>query len=98
MRYPIAIETGTGTASFGVIVPDLPGCFSAGDTYEEAIAGADEAVAVWINAALDAREAIPSPSSLDRVRAHPSYTGWTFDHVVLDSTLLADVVERSKRT
>jgi HicB_like antitoxin of bacterial toxin-antitoxin system len=27
MRYPIAIERGTETAAYGVVVPDLPGCF-----------------------------------------------------------------------
>lgn len=32
MHYPIAIETGTMEHAFGVVVPDLPGCFSAGDT------------------------------------------------------------------
>ena len=32
MRYPVAIEPGTETEAFGVVVPDLPGCFSAGDT------------------------------------------------------------------
>ena len=32
MRYPVAIETGDAKHAFGVVVPDLPGCFSAGDT------------------------------------------------------------------
>ena len=32
MRYPIAIEPGDDTHAFGVIVPDLPGCYSAGDS------------------------------------------------------------------
>ena len=32
MRYPIAIELGDEAQAFGVVVPDLPGCFSAGDT------------------------------------------------------------------
>lgn len=27
MRYPIAIELGSDTATYGVVVPDLPGCF-----------------------------------------------------------------------
>ena len=40
MRYPIVIEPGGETTAFGVIVPDLPGCFSAGDTLDEAILGA----------------------------------------------------------
>jgi hypothetical protein len=35
MRYPVAIEPGHDTAAFGVVSPDLPGCFSAGDTLDE---------------------------------------------------------------
>ena len=34
MEYPIAIEPGDKTSAFGVIVPDLPGCYSAGDKSE----------------------------------------------------------------
>lgn len=44
MLYPIAIEPGDETHAFGVIVPDIPGCFSAGDTLEEAYANAKEAI------------------------------------------------------
>jgi predicted RNase H-like HicB family nuclease len=42
MRYPIAIELGDETHAYGVVVPDLPGCFSAGDTLYEAISNAKE--------------------------------------------------------
>lgn len=63
MRYPILIEEGTETAAFGVVVPDLPGCFSAGDTLDEALDAVKEAAA-WIDAALDAGRSIPSPSKL----------------------------------
>jgi predicted RNase H-like HicB family nuclease len=45
MRYPIAIEPGTESTAFGVVVPDLPGCFLAGDTLDDAMAGAEEDVA-----------------------------------------------------
>ena len=45
MRYPIAIEPGSEMTAFGIVVPDLPGCFSAGDTLDEALAGAEEAAA-----------------------------------------------------
>ena len=48
MRYPVAIEPGTEVEAFGVVVPDLPGCFSAGDTMEEAMAKAEEAITAWI--------------------------------------------------
>lgn len=94
MRYPIAIEPGTKTTAFGVIVPDLPGCFSAGDTLDTAIAGAEEAAAAWIDATLDAGGSIPPPSSLDALRDDPAYAGWTFGVITLDPALLDDTVER----
>jgi predicted RNase H-like HicB family nuclease len=42
MKFTIAIEVGTKKSAFGVVVPDLPGCFSAGDTIEEAFDNARE--------------------------------------------------------
>ena len=93
-RYPIAIEPGTEHTAFGIVVPDLPGCFSAGDTLDEAMIGVEEAVAAWIDTALDAGEAIPSPSSLDVVRTIAAYAGWTFAVVSVDPGLLDDTIER----
>ena len=94
MRYPIAIETGSETSAFGVIVPDLPGCFSAGDSLDEALSGAEEAVAAWIDATLDAGQAIPLPSPLDALRDNPDYAGWTLGVVAVDPALLDDTTER----
>ncbi len=94
MRYPIAIEPGTETTAFGVVVPDLPGCFSAGDTLDEAMSGAEEAAAAWIDATLDAGGAIPAPSSLDSLRANKDFAGWTFGVITLDLALLDDSIER----
>lgn len=94
MRYPIAIEPGTETTAFGVVVPDLPGCFSAGDTLDEAMSGAEEAAAAWIDATLDSGGAIPAPSSLDSLRVDTGYAGWTFGVITLDPALLDDSIER----
>jgi predicted RNase H-like HicB family nuclease len=94
MRYPIAIEPGTETTAFSVVVPDLPGCFSAGDTLDEAVAGAEEAAAAWIDASLDAGEAVPAPSNLEAVSRNPDYAGWTFGIITLDPALLDDTIER----
>ena len=58
MRYPIALEPKTVKSDYGVVIPDLPGCFSAGEILEEAIAGAEEASLAWVDAAFDAGEAI----------------------------------------
>ena len=84
MHYPIVIEPGTETTAFGVIVPDLPGCFSAGDTLDEAIVAAGEAAAAWIDAALDKGGSVPAASPLDRVQESPEYRGWTFGIISLD--------------
>lgn len=94
MRYPIAIEPGTETTAFGVVVPDLPGCFSAGDTLDEAMAGAEQAAAAWIDATLDAGGALPRPSTLDQLRHHPDFAGWTYGVITLDPALFDDVSER----
>jgi predicted RNase H-like HicB family nuclease len=94
MRYPIAIEPGSETTAFGVIVPDLPGCFSAGDTLDDAIAGAEEAAAAWIDATLDAGNPVPPPSRLEAVQGNPDFAGWAFGVITLDPALLDDTSER----
>lgn len=94
MRYPIAIEPGSNSTAFGVVVPDLPGCFSAGDTLDEALVGAEEAAAAWIDAALDAGTAIPPARSLDTLRLDPDFDGWAFGVISLDPALLEDTIER----
>jgi len=84
MHYPVAIENGTDTEAFGVVVPDLPGCFSAGDTLYQAFVQTEEAITGWIETALDAGQEIPKPSSIEALRkAHPEYEGWTWGLVRL---------------
>ena len=94
MRYPVAIETGTHATAFGVAVPDLPGCFSAGNTIDEAMDNVEKAIDLWIEAALEAGREIPPPSTLDAAKAMPEYAGWTFALVAVDPASLDDCVER----
>ena len=94
MRYPVAIEPGHADQAFGVVVPDLPGCFSAGDTLDEAMSGVEEAAAAWIDATLDAGGALPPPSDLDALRGRPEFAGWSFGVVTLDPAILDDTTER----
>jgi predicted RNase H-like HicB family nuclease len=95
MRYPVAVEPGTDTAAFGVVVPDLPGCFSAGDTLEQALIQTEEAIAAWIDAALDAGEDIPPPTSIDLLRKrHKDWKKWIWALVKVDPAVLDDTVER----
>lgn len=94
MRYPIVIEPGSETTAFGVIFPDLPGCFSAGDTLDEAIQNASDAAALWIENALDSGEKVPEPSSFDEVRSNSEWKGWIFALVDVDPMLFDTSAER----
>ena len=94
MRYPVAIEPDSETTAFGVVVPDLPGCFSAGDTLEEAFQNAEEAASAWIDATLDSGASIPAPTSLTALRDKPEYAGWILGIITIDPTVLDDTIER----
>ena len=59
--YPVYLETDDDFASFGVVVPDLPGCVSAGDSVEEALAMAKEAIEFHLEGMVDGGEAVPNP-------------------------------------
>lgn len=54
---PLSEEDGGG---FVAIVPALPGCMSDGDTPEQALTNAYDAVASWIEAAEKAGRTIPA--------------------------------------
>ena len=76
MKYPIAIEPGNATTAWGVVVPDLPGCFSAADSgIDEAITNAQEAIEIWIETALDLGQTIPAPSSITVLQKKPEFKG-----------------------
>jgi len=52
-----------------VVVPDLPGCFSAGDDLDEALAGAEVAAAVIMSSALRGRPiAVPSATRWPQIK------------------------------
>ncbi|KZC37454.1 MULTISPECIES: type II toxin-antitoxin system HicB family antitoxin [Rhodanobacter] len=94
MKYPIAIETGSETTAWGVAVPDLPGCFSAGDSPDEAYTKAREAIELWLNAALDTGQPIPKAKTLEEHMADPEYKGWAWGVIEIDLADFDDTVER----
>lgn len=77
MKYPIAIEPGNDTTAWGVVVPDLPGCFSAADDgIDQAIKNAEEAIGLWIEDAISNGESIPKPSNITDLQKTGEYDGW----------------------
>jgi predicted RNase H-like HicB family nuclease len=94
IRYAIAIEPGTDRTAWGVAVPDLPGCFSAGDTLDEALDNAHMAVEAWIDAVIEDGGAIPPPHPMEEHYADPEFAGWTWGIVEIDPMRLDTSVER----
>jgi predicted RNase H-like HicB family nuclease len=94
MRYPIAIELGDDKHAYGVAVPDLPGCFSAGDTLDEAIVNAEEAILLYLEDTADADKAPPAPSALEKLRRGKHWRGWTWGVVDVDIAKLSTKATR----
>lgn len=94
MRYPIAIEPGDDKHAFSVVVPDLPGCFSAGDTLDEAVDNAKESIELWLETVIDDGGAIPEPRLITEHQADPEFSGWIWALVAVDLAELSDKVER----
>ena len=78
MKFTIAIEPGTRKAAFGVAVPDLPGCFSAGDTVEEAFDNAREAIEAHCEVLAEEGKSIPTPRPMSTWQKDSEYRGWTW--------------------
>lgn len=78
MKFPIAIEPGTENFAWGVVVPDLPGCFSAGDTAEDAFENAVEAINAHCELLAEDGMDIPNPKPLAIHQANPEFAGWVW--------------------
>lgn len=71
--YPAVIERGDDGA-FGVLFPDLPGCFSAGDTADEAARMAEDALTLHLEVLADTGRPIPAASAVDAITVAPEVT------------------------
>jgi len=72
MRYPVAIHKDPDS-DYGVSVPDLPGCTSAGSTIDEALVMAKEAILGHIEVMAEQGYAIPESGSIEQHRTDPDY-------------------------
>jgi predicted RNase H-like HicB family nuclease len=76
MKFTIAIEPGTKDTAFGVVVPDLPGCFSAGDTVEDAFDNVREAIETHCELLAESGSDFPVTKSMSDWQNDPEYAGW----------------------
>ncbi|WP_111857843.1 type II toxin-antitoxin system HicB family antitoxin [Acinetobacter sp. CFCC 10889] len=84
MLYPIAVEKGDDTKAYGVIVPNIKGCFSAGDTFEEALSNAKEAIASHLEILAEDKEEIPLASEVSAFLNNDEYQGYIWAVIDID--------------
>ena len=93
MKYPVLIHK-ESSSDFGVTVPDLPGCYSAGITMEEALESAQEAVLTHVEGLMMDQEPIPTPSSVESLLPEWNEKGAVWALVPVDLSVLS---KRAKR-
>ncbi len=79
MKYLVAVHKDPDTG-FGVTIPDVTGCFSYGDTFEEALDNAKEALAEHLEILAEDGVDIPIPGDQAEHLANPDFEGalWAF--------------------
>jgi len=61
IKYELIIYWSDEDGSFVVEVPELPGCMADGETYEQALANAQQVIEEWIETAGELGRPIPEP-------------------------------------
>ncbi len=88
MKFPIVIHKDP-SSSYGVTVPDLPGCFSGAETAEDAIDASHEAISGHIECLLMDRQPIPEKDPLEAHFANEDYVGGIWAMIDVDLSQLS---------
>jgi predicted RNase H-like HicB family nuclease len=84
MRFPVVLHTDDGT-KFGVTVPDLPGCFSGGDTIDDALDSVREAIDLHLEGLTEDGEVVPTPRAIAEHEASGEFTDGIWAIVEVDT-------------
>ncbi len=79
--YIALVHKDEGT-SYGVSFPDVLGCISAGDTFEEAVANAAEALDGHLALMRADGDAVPAPRSFEELKRDPIFLSDAADAIV----------------
>ena len=94
MDIPIVIHKDE-TSVYGVTIPDIPGCYSHGDTIDEAMKNARAAIHSHIETLLELGETADINSSdIEELRNNATYAGGVWALVNIDMSLLDTRTER----
>jgi predicted RNase H-like HicB family nuclease len=87
MNYPIVIHKDKDS-DYGVVVPDLPGCFSAGKTLDEALVMAKEAIELHLEGLVEEGQPVPEPGRIEDYRSRSDLKGGIWATVSIDPSNL----------
>jgi predicted RNase H-like HicB family nuclease len=73
MLFPVVIHK-DADSDYGVTIPDMPGCFTAGSTIEEAVSNIQDAAECHYTGEAE----LPVASALERWINDPDYSGGTW--------------------
>lgn len=92
MNYPVVIHK-TKKSDYGVSVPDLPGCISAGRTVDEALAMIREAIELHLEGIIEEGGIAPLPTPIEQLRTDPDYADgtWAIVNVDTDRMSIAEI-------
>jgi predicted RNase H-like HicB family nuclease len=79
MKYLVVIHKDSDS-NYGVTVPDLPGCFSAGTSLNDALDNVVEAINLHVQGLMRDSGFVPAPKSVDEHKANPDFADahyWT---------------------
>ena len=83
MRFPVVLHSDDGVR-FGVTVTDLPGCFSAGDTFDLALDAVLEAIDLHLEGMVEEGGEVPLPRSVAEHRKNPDFADGVWAMVDVD--------------
>ena len=83
MNYSVAVHKSQGSC-YGITVPDIAGCFSAGDTLEEALHNAQNAISTHLEYLAEEGVLPPVAKALDDYLIHDDFKGVIWGYVDVD--------------
>ena len=93
MNYPVVIHKDK-KSDYGVTVPDLPGCFSAGVTFDAALENSKEAILLHIEGMLEDGDPVPQPRTIEHHRRNAQYAGGVWALVSVDLSAVSGKAKR----
>ncbi len=97
MKYPVAIQKDEDSC-YGVTVPDIPGCFSAGESLDEAMNNVQEAIAGHLEILAEDGVLAPKPSTVDDHIKNDEFAGTTWAYVDVDVSAFLGKSEKATVT